>query len=168
MNTPTSSARHRYPRAVTTLASLALALPLLATAQTKSASDGIAEYRKMLEDGNPAELFEAKGESLWKQARGPKKATLEKCDLGLGPGVVKGAWVQLPRYFADTGKVQDVESRLVSCMASLQGFNADELVKTPFGRGEMANITAAVQVGSAGLLGISPLPHGGLANSSAL
>ena len=41
MNTQTSSARHRYPRAVTTLASLALALPLLATAQTKSASDGI-------------------------------------------------------------------------------------------------------------------------------
>ena len=40
----------------------------------------------MLEDGNPSELFEAKGEELWKQARGPKKATLERCDLGLGPG----------------------------------------------------------------------------------
>jgi sulfur-oxidizing protein SoxA len=127
----------------TGLAALALAcaLPLAAQAQ-KSAADGIAEYRKMLEDGNPAELFEAKGEGLWKQARGPKKATLERCDLGLGPGVVKGAWVQLPRHFADTGMVQDVESRLVSCMATLQGFDADELKKTPFGRGEMANITA--------------------------
>ena len=124
-------------------AALALAclLPLVAQAQ-KSAADGIAEYRKMLEDGNPAELFEMKGEELWKQARGPKKATLERCDLGLGPGVVKGAWVQLPRYFADTGRVQDVESRLVSCMATLQGFNEAELGKTPFGRGEMANITA--------------------------
>jgi len=30
----------------------------------KSASDGIAEYRAMLQDGNPAELFEAKGEDL--------------------------------------------------------------------------------------------------------
>ena len=127
---------------IKSLVAAVCAAPLLVTAQPKSASDGIAEYRKMLEDGNPAELFEAKGEDLWKQARGPKKATLEKCDLGLGPGVVKGAWVQLPRYFADTAKVQDVESRLVTCMATLQGFDADELIKTPFGRGEMANITA--------------------------
>jgi len=112
-----------------------------ATAQ-KTAADGIAEYRKMLEDGNPADLFEAKGEDLWKTPRGPKKATLQGCDLGLGPGVVKGAWVQLPRWFADTGKVQDVESRLVTCMSTLQGFNADELIKTPFGKGEMNNITA--------------------------
>jgi len=124
-------------------AALALAcmLPLAGQAQ-KSTTDGIAEYRKMLEDGNPADLFEMKGEELWKQARGPKKASLEQCDLGLGPGVVKGAWVRLPRFFADTGRVQDVESRLVTCMATLQGFDAAELVKTPFGRGEKANITA--------------------------
>ena len=108
----------------------------------KSVADGIAEYRKMLEDGNPADLFEAKGEGLWKEPRGPKKVSLERCDLGLGPGVVKGAWVQLPRYFADTQRVQDVESRLVSCMETLQGFNAAEVIKTPFGRGEMANVTA--------------------------
>jgi sulfur-oxidizing protein SoxA len=124
------------------LAPLAAALAGAAWAQDKSAADGIAEYRKMLEDGNPADLFEAKGESLWKEARGPKKATLEKCDLGLGPGVVKGAFVQLPRYFADTNKVQDLETRLVTCMATLQGFNADEIAKTAFGRGEMANVTA--------------------------
>jgi len=122
-------------------AALALAVSFGAQAQ-KSAADGIAEYRKMLEDGNPADLFEAKGEDLWKKARGPKNATLQKCDLGLGAGVVKGAWVQLPRYFADTNKVQDVESRLVTCMETLQGFDAAELIKTPFGRGEMANITA--------------------------
>ena len=79
---------------------------------------------------------------MWKTPRGPKKVSLEKCDLGKGPGVVKGAWVELPRYFADSGRVQDVESRLVTCMATLQGFNADELAKTPFGKGEMANITA--------------------------
>ena len=30
-----------------------------AQAQTKSAADGIAEYRALLADGNPAELFEA-------------------------------------------------------------------------------------------------------------
>ena len=108
----------------------------------KSVADGIAEYRKMLEDGNPADLFEAKGEGLWKEPRGPKKVSLERCDLGLGPGVVKGAWVQLPRYFADTQRVQDVESRLVSCMETLQGFNGAEIAKTDFGRGEQVNVTA--------------------------
>lgn len=108
----------------------------------KSAIESIEEYRAMLADGNPAELFEAKGEALWKQKRGPKNATLEACDLGKGPGVVKGAFVELPRYFPDTQRVQDLESRLVSCMATLQGFNADEIAKTPFGRGEQANVTA--------------------------
>ena len=83
----------------------------------KTASQGIDEYRAMLADGNPADLFEAKGEDLWKQKRGPKNVTLEQCDLGKGPGVVKGAFVELPRYFADTGRVQDLESRLVTCMA---------------------------------------------------
>lgn len=117
-----------------------LAAPLWA--QDKTAAEGIAEYRKMLEDGNPAELFEAKGEDLWKKQRGPKNATLERCDLGKGPGVVKGVFVELPRYFADTQRVQDLESRLVTCMSALQGFDAAEIAKTPFGRGEMANVTA--------------------------
>ncbi|MBU1357711.1 MAG: sulfur oxidation c-type cytochrome SoxA [Gammaproteobacteria bacterium] len=113
-------------------------------AQQKSAADGIAEYRKMLEDGNPAELFEAKGEELWKKRRGPKNASLEQCDLGKGPGKVKGAFVELPRYFADTGKVQDLESRLLTCMESLQGISAAQTAKTPFGKGEQANIEGLV------------------------
>ncbi|MDP1647278.1 MAG: sulfur oxidation c-type cytochrome SoxA [Rubrivivax sp.] len=108
----------------------------------KTTSEGIAEYRQLLADGNPAELFEVKGEELWKQKRGPKNASLESCDLGKGPGVVKGAWVELPRYFADTDRVQDVESRLLTCMERLQGFNPAEVAKTPFGKGEMANVTA--------------------------
>ncbi len=122
-----------------------LALAALAAGQAlaqKSAADGIAEYRALLADGNPAELFEAKGEDLWKQKRGPKSASLEQCDLGKGPGVVKGAFVELPRYFADTKRVQDLESRLVTCMETLQGFNAAEIAKTPYGRGEQANVTA--------------------------
>ena len=61
-------------------------LGMSAAAQT--ASDGIAKYRAMLADGNPAELWEAKGEELWKQPRGPKKISLQQCDLGRGPGVV--------------------------------------------------------------------------------
>ena len=107
-----------------------------------SAADGIAKYREMLQDGNPAELFEAKGEDLWKQARGPKNASLEQCDLGKGPGVTKGAFVELPRFFKDTGRVQDLETRLITCMETLQGFNGEEIAKTPFRQGEMANLTA--------------------------
>ena len=108
----------------------------------KSATQSIEEYRAMLADGNPAELFEAKGEDLWKQRRGPKNASLEQCDLGKGPGVVKGAFVELPRYFADTQRVQDLETRLVTCMQRLQGFNAEEIAKTPFGKGEQNSVTA--------------------------
>jgi sulfur-oxidizing protein SoxA len=108
----------------------------------KSATEAIEEYRQMLADGNPSDLFEAKGEALWKQKRGPKNASLEACDLGKGPGVVKGAFVELPRYFADTKKVQDLESRLVTCMESLQGFNGKEIADTPFNRGEQNNVTA--------------------------
>jgi sulfur-oxidizing protein SoxA len=113
-----------------------------AYAQKSAAVQSIEEYRAMLADGNPADLFEAKGEGLWKQKRGPKKETLEKCDLGQGPGVVKGAFVTLPRYFADTNKVQDLESRLLTCMETLQGFNAQEIAATPFGKGEQNNMTA--------------------------
>ena len=108
----------------------------------KSATESIEEYRAMLADGNPADLFEAKGEALWKQRRGPKNASLETCDLGKGPGVVKGAFVEMPRFFADTGRVQDLESRLVTCMETLQGLNAREIADTPFGRGEQNNVTA--------------------------
>lgn len=122
--------------------SAALALSAWPTLAQKTSSQGIDEYRAMLQDGNPAELYEAKGEDLWKKARGPKNANLEKCDLGKGPGVVKGAFVELPRYFADTQRMQDLESRLVTCMENLQGFNAAEVSKTAFGRGEMANVTA--------------------------
>jgi L-cysteine S-thiosulfotransferase len=90
------------------------------------------KYRQLLQDGNPADLVSAKGEGLWKAARGPKSTSLEKCDIGLGPGVVKNAYAQLPRYFADTDQVMDFESRLVHCMVSLQGFDRATLIKAPF------------------------------------
>jgi len=128
--------------AVTSLVTLAVLHSTPVLAQQKSAVQSIEEYRAMLQDGNPADLFEAKGEDLWKQKRGPKAASLEKCDLGKGPGVVKGAFVELPRYFSDTSKVQDLESRLLTCMETLQGFSSAEIAKTPFGRGEQNNVTA--------------------------
>ena len=122
----------------------ALAFAAGVPAQTKSTAEGIAEYRKMLEDGNPAELFEAKGEDLWKKTRGPKNASLDRCDLGKGPGVVTGAFVELPRFFTDTQRVQDLESRLLTCMDTLQGLDPVEIAKTPFGRGEQASMEGLV------------------------
>ena len=113
----------------------------LALAQ-KTSIEAIEEYREMLQDGNPADLFEAKGEDLWKKKRGPKNASLEGCDLGLGPGVVKGAFVELPRWFADTGKVQDLESRLLTCMSALQGIDPKVIIDGQWGKGERANTTA--------------------------
>jgi len=101
--------------------------------QPRSAVEEIERYRAALGDGNPAELWEARGEALWKEKRGPKKASLEQCELGLGPGVVKGAYTVLPKYFPDTDKVEDLESRLVTCMVTLQGFKPEEARKDPFG-----------------------------------
>jgi len=127
------------------LALAATALGLIATSVAwaqKSTTEAIDEYREMLQDGNPAELYEMKGEELWKKARGPKNASLEKCDLGLGAGVTKGVFVQLPRYFADTNQVQDLESRLVTCMSTLQGIDPKEVINGQWGKGERANVTA--------------------------
>ncbi len=140
------------PAVLTLLAACVAAAP--AMAQQKSAADGIAEYRAMLADGNPAELFEARGEDLWKKKRGPTNASLEQCDLGKGPGVVKGAFVELPRYFADTARVQDLESRLLTCMERLQGFDPVAISKTSFGQGEqltMEGLTAWISSESRGL-----------------
>lgn len=133
-----------------------------AFAQQKSASDSIAEYRAMLADGNPAELFEARGEDLWKKKRGPKNASLEQCDLGKGPGVVKGAFVELPRWFADTSKVQDLESRLLTCMETLQGLDAKAIAATPFGQGEQVGVeglTAWIAAESKGMRFNLPQSH---------
>ena len=118
------------------IAMAAAAVALAATAFGQgSAVDEIAKYRAALQDGNPAELWEARGEGLWKEARGPNKVSLEKCDLGLGPGVVKGAYAQLPRYFPDADRVMDLETRIVWCMVKLQGYTEADAKKNPFGAG---------------------------------
>ena len=105
-----------------------LALPLTAQDVQKQ----IDRYRELLADGNPAELVEGRGEDLWKQKRGPKNASLERCDLGAGPGVVKDVFARLPRYFADVDRVMDLESRLVHCQVSLQGLALADLTKRPY------------------------------------
>ena len=107
------------------LAAFVVASPL--RAQDAETEKAIEKYRQMLREdpwSNPGFLDADRGETLWTTARGPKNASLEQCDLGKGPGQVKGAFVEMPRYFADTKKVQDLESRLLTCMESLQGIPA--------------------------------------------
>jgi sulfur-oxidizing protein SoxA len=87
----------------------------------------------MLAEDNPGDLWVARGERLFREKRGPKGVSLEQCDLGLGAGKVDGAFAQLPRYFADTGKVQDLESRLMTCMVEQQGLDRAQIVRERFG-----------------------------------
>jgi len=82
----------------------ALALAAAAGAPCALAQDAkteIEKYQQMIADSSPVELFELQGETLWSKRQGPKDASLEQCDLGLGAGVLKGAYAQLPRYFRD-------------------------------------------------------------------
>jgi L-cysteine S-thiosulfotransferase len=109
------------------------ALPTLVSAEPEMVNAD--EYRAALQDkfANPGMLVADRGEVLFKTPRGPKNASLEQCDFGLGPGNLSGAYAQLPRYFADTDRVQDLESRLVTCMVTLQGFTEQEVKAKVFG-----------------------------------
>ena len=113
------------------------------------------KYQKMTADSSPVELFELIGEELWKKPQGPKNASLEKCDLGKGPGVLKGAYAALPRYFADVDRVMDAETRTLHCMETLQGRGRDEASKRLYGNAnqpsEMEYLTAYVAGQSRGM-----------------
>jgi|SRR3569623_89726 len=127
------------------VAATAFGVALTAKAQNTSSTDEIAKYRQMLAEGNPAELWEAKGEDLWKTKAGPKNESLEKCDLGKGPGVVKGAYTELPRYFKDTNKVMDLEQRLMYCRMTLQGLTKEQATAQHFAApGKDSDIEALV------------------------
>ncbi len=106
---------------------------VVCNAQGSDPAAEIEKYRAALADGNPAELWEARGEGIWNEPRGPRKVSFAQCDLGQGPGVVKNAYAHLPRYFADAGQVMDLETRLIHCMTSQQGITDAEARKTLFG-----------------------------------
>jgi len=101
-----------------------------------AAQSQFEKYQKMVAEGSPVELFELVGEDLWKKKQGPKNASLEKCDLGMGPGVLQGAYARLPRYFADTDGVMDLETRMLHCMMTLQGRSREEATKRLFGNAD--------------------------------
>lgn len=126
------------------LLSILLLISLLSNAENNS-SDEIARYRELLADGNPAELWEMRGEELWHAKIGANNSSLEKCDFGKGEGVLRGAYVELPRYFKDTGKVMDLEQRLIYCRMKLQGLSYEEATKNHFGiAGNPSDIEAIV------------------------
>jgi sulfur-oxidizing protein SoxA len=123
----------------------------------------IQRYRQMVSEDSPAELFEVEGEALWKKPQGPKQASLEKCDLGLGPGVLNGAYAQLPRYFKDADRVMDLETRLLHCMMTLQGRSREEATQRVFGNAdrpsEMESLSAYVATRSRGTKMAPGLSH---------
>jgi len=105
----------------------------------QDAKKEIQKYQQMIAEGSPVELFELEGEALWKKPQGPKNASLEKCDLGMGPGVLKGAYARLPRHFQDAGRVMDLEARLLHCMETLQGRSRKEATQRLFGNDDRAS-----------------------------
>jgi len=138
------------------LASLAcLGAFLCAPALAQDAQKEIQRYRQMIAEGSPAELFELEGETLWKKPQGPNNVSLEKCDLGLGAGVLKGAYARLPRYFKDADRVMDLETRLLHCMITLQGRTPEEATRRVFGDAdrpsEMESLSAYIAAQSRGM-----------------
>jgi sulfur-oxidizing protein SoxA len=116
-------------RSIAAWAMLGFAISVFA----QSAGDPLAIGRQMLAEDNPGDLWIERGERLLHEKRGPRQVSLEQCDFGLGPGKLEGAFARLPRFFKDTGRVQDVESRLLTCMVDLQGFKREEIVRGAFG-----------------------------------
>jgi L-cysteine S-thiosulfotransferase len=144
--------------------SLALALMFIASPLgAQSELNGLAVGRQMLAEDNPGELWVQRGERLFYEKRGPRAVSLERCDLGRGPGKLEGAFAQLPRYFADTDSVQDLESRLLTCMVQLQGFKREEIVANRFGTldkdSEMEALVSFVASKSNGMRMNVPLSH---------
>ncbi|MEZ4607126.1 MAG: sulfur oxidation c-type cytochrome SoxA [Deinococcales bacterium] len=93
----------------------------------------------------PGELFAFEGEELFYLARGPNNVSMEACDFGLGVGVVDGAYAQMPRYFEDTGKVEDIDSRVRTCMMATQG-----IVKDDVKRSEVVSLSTFIAMRSQG------------------
>lgn len=133
--------RHALPSSLRRLARAALAIACLAggafvafAAGPDEIDRGLEQFRQMMKAdpwSNPALLDADRGAALWRQRAGPRNASLERCDLGKGPGVVEGAFAELPRYFRDAGRVMDTETRLIWCIEQLQGIPAAQLTEKP-------------------------------------
>ncbi len=77
----------------------------------------------------PTELIVEQGRELFYR-KGPSGKTMEACDFGLGPGVLEGAAARLPRYFLDTGRVEDLDLRILTCLTRVQGFKPEAVKRS--------------------------------------
>jgi sulfur-oxidizing protein SoxA len=104
------------------------------SSEKASSEKEIEHYRAMISDpmSNPGYLAVDRGEILWAEKRGSKNVSLEGCDLGLGAGKLEGAYAKLPRFFADAGKVMDLEQRLLWCMQTVQGLDTKDVIARRF------------------------------------
>ena len=111
-----------------------LAIAAAGAASAQDTEKELEKYREMINDpmANPGYLNVDRGEALWTTARGEKNVSLEKCDLGEGPGKLEGAYAKLPRYFKDTDSVMDIEQRLLWCMKTVQGLDTKDVVARKF------------------------------------
>jgi sulfur-oxidizing protein SoxA len=120
-----------------------------------------SEQNIMMMPDNAALWLADEGKALFYEQRGPNNVSLETCDLGKGPGVLEGAYVELPRYFADTGRVMDLESRLVYCLTTIQGFADDDpTVSTRHGSSsDMMKLQTFIAAQSSGYPWNPPMEH---------
>lgn len=125
----------------------------------------IERYREMISDpmANPAFLNVDRGQALWAQKRGTNDVSLETCDLGEGPGKLEGAYAKLPKFFADSGRVMDLEQRLLWCMEKIQGLDTKDVIRRRFSRpgmvSDMEDLVGFVANKSSGMKFQIPLSH---------
>ncbi|MFO8153287.1 sulfur oxidation c-type cytochrome SoxA [Thioalkalivibrio sp.] len=120
-----------------------------------------SEQNLLMMADNPAMWTGMDGEDLFHTPRGPNNVSMEACDFGKGPGVLEGAYVELPRYFEDTDRVMDLENRIVHCMTEVQGFAADDpAVARRHGSGsDHMKIQTYIAMQSNGMEWNNPLDH---------
>lgn len=106
---------------------------------------------------NPAYFVVDDGKALFNEQRGPNNASLQQCDFGQGPGALDGAYAKMPRYFEDADKVMHLESRLVHCMKTIQGFSDGDDALT--NRSDIRAMMAYVAARSNGYEWNPPLDH---------
>ena len=129
--------------------------------ETGSAYLGQSPQNLQMMPDNPAYWVAEEGEALFATERGPNNVSLAGCDFGKGPGVLEGAYVELPRYFEDTGRVMDLESRLVHCMTTLQGFGPDdpEVANRHGSETDMMKLQTYIAMQSNGMQWNPPMSH---------
>ena len=105
----------------------AASLPCAGMAQQDTQKE-IERYRQLLAEGNPADLFEARGKSCRRRAaRKPlARAVRSGSGSGRGEGRLCAAAALLPRY-----RPRRDLARIVTCMVTLQGFNPEDAMKKP-------------------------------------